>query len=126
MKKRLKRLIDRYLKLVAKIPERHYWPIFIFLSLYFVIPYSEFVVTALILLYLKFEGVFRKFITRITSRLPDWIKVGGSLIFFLVMLDDTLMYATVIGIAYWSNRQIQKQKKLEEKSLNTDVEDLTK
>ena len=126
MKKRLKRLIDRYLKLVAKIPERHYWPMFIFLSLYFVVPYSEFVVTALILLYLKFEGVFRKFITRITSRLPDWIKVGGSLIFFLVMLDDTLMYATVIGIAYWSNRQIQKQKKLEEKSLNTDVEDLTK
>ncbi len=126
MKKRLKRLIDRYLKLVAKIPERHYWPMFIFLSLYFVVPYSEFVVTALILLYLKFEGVFRKFITRITSRLPDWIKVGGSLIFFLVMLDDTLMYATVIGIAYWSNRQIQKQKKLEENSLNTDVEDFTK
>ena len=126
MKKRLKRLIDRYLKLVAKIPERHYWPMFIFLSLYFVVPYSEFVVTALILLYLKFEGVFRKFITRITSRLPDWIKVGGSLIFFLVMLDDTLMYATVIGIAYWSNRQIQKQKKLEQNSLNTDVEDFTK
>ena len=126
MKKRLKRLIDRYVKLVAKIPERHYWPIFIFLSLYFVIPYSEFVVTALILLYLKFEGVFRKFITRITSRLPDWMKVGGSVIFFLVMLDDTLMYATVIGIAYWSNRQIQKQKKIEENSLNTDVEDLTK
>ena len=126
MKKRLKRLIDRYLKLVAKIPERHYWPIFIFLSLYFVVPYSEFVVTALILLYLKFEGFFRKFTSIITSRLPDWIRIGGSVIFFLVMLDDTLMYATVIGIAYWSNRQIQKQKKLEEKSLNTDVEDLTK
>ena len=126
MKKRLKRLIDRYLKLVAKIPERHYWPIFIFLSLYFVVPYSEFVVTALILLYLKFEGFFRKLTSRITSRLPEWIRVGGSIIFFLVMLDDTLMYATVIGIAYWSNRQIQKQKKLEENSLNTDVEDFTK
>ena len=126
MKKRLKRLIDRYVKLVAKIPERHYWPIFIFLSLYFVVPYSEFVVTALILLYLKFEGFFRKLTSRITSRLPDWIRIGGSVIFFLVMLDDTLMYATVIGIAYWSNRQIQKQKKLEQNSLNTDVEDLTK
>ena len=126
MKKRLKRLIDRYVKLVAKIPERHYWPIFIFLSLYFVVPYSEFVVTALILLYLKFEGFFRKFTSIITSRLPDWIRIGGSVIFFLVMLDDTLMYATVIGIAYWSNRQIQKQKKLEENSLNTDVEDFTK
>ena len=126
MKKRLKRLIDRYVKLVAKIPERHYWPIFIFLSLYFVIPYSEFVVTALILLYLKFEGFFRKLISRITSRLPDWIRVGGSIIFFLVMLDDTLMYATVIGIAYWSNMQVQKQKKLEQNSLNTDVEDFTK
>ena len=126
MKKRLKRLIDRYVKLVAKIPERHYWPIFIFLSLYFVVPYSEFVVTALILLYLKFEGFFRKFTSIITSRLPDWIRIGGSVIFFLVMLDDTLMYATVIGIAYWSNRQIQKQKKLEQNSLNTDVEDFTK
>ena len=126
MKKRLKRLIDRYVKLVAKIPERHYWPIFIFLSLYFVVPYSEFVVTALILLYLKFEGFFRKLTSRITSRLPDWIRIGGSVIFFLVMLDDTLMYATVIGIAYWSNRQIQKQKKLEQNSLNTDVEDFTK
>ena len=126
MKKRLKRLIDRYVKLVAKIPERHYWPIFIFLSLYFVVPYSEFVVTALILLYLKFEGFFRKLTSRITSRLPDWIRIGGSVIFFLVMLDDTLMYATVIGIAYWSNRQIQKQKKLEEKTLNTDVEDISK
>ena len=126
MKKRLKRLIDRYVKLVAKIPERHYWPIFIFLSLYFVVPYSEFVVTALILLYLKFEGFFRKLASSITSRLPDWIRIGGSVIFFLVMLDDTLMYATVIGIAYWSNRQIQKQKKLEQNSLNTDVEDFTK
>ena len=99
MKKRLKRLIDRYVKLVAKIPERHYWPIFIFLSLYFVVPYSEFVVTALILLYLKFEGFFRKLASSITSRLPDWIRIGGSVIFFLVMLDDTLMYATVIGLS---------------------------
>ena len=96
------------------------------MSLYFVVPYSEFVVTALILLYLKFEGFFRKFTSIITSRLPDWIRIGGSVIFFLVMLDDTLMYATVIGIAYWSNRQIQKQKKLEQNSLNTDVEDFTK
>ena len=127
MKKRLKRLIDRYVKLVAKIDERHYWPIFIFLSLYFVIPYSEFVITALIIFYFtKGEKLFRKASGAVTRFLPEWIRVGGSVIFFLVMLDDTLMYATVIGIAYWSNRQIQKQKKLEQNSLNTDVEDFTK
>ena len=45
----MKKLIHKYVKLAAKIPERHYWPIFIFLSLYFVVPYSEFVVTALAL-----------------------------------------------------------------------------
>ena len=50
-----KKLILKYAKLAAKIPERHYWPIFIFLSLYFVVPYSEFVVTLLALGYFKFE-----------------------------------------------------------------------
>ena len=111
MKKRLKHLIDRYVKLVAKIPERHYWPLFIFLSLYFVVPYSEFVVTAFILLYFKFEEVFRSIGGKITSVLPEWLRIGGSIIFFLVMLDDTLMYVAIIGIIYWSNKQIQKQKK---------------
>ena len=104
----MKKLFKKYLKFVSNINERHYWPLFIFLSLYFVVPYSEFVVTALILLYFKFENVFRKFGSKITSVLPEWLRIGGSIIFFLVMLDDTLMYLTVIGVAYWSSRQAKK------------------
>ena len=46
--------------LVKRIPERHYWPLFIILSLYFVIPYSEFVVTLAALGYFKFEKSYRK------------------------------------------------------------------
>ena len=106
----MKKLLRRYLNLVAKINERHYWPLFIFLSLYFVVPYSEFVVTALILLYFKFEKFFRKVGEGIAHVLPEWLRIGGSIIFFLVMLDDTLMYLTVIGIAYWSNKQAKKLK----------------
>ena len=104
----MKKLFRKYLKLVSKINERHYWPLFIFLSLYFVVPYSEFVVTAFILLYFKFEKVFRKFGGKITSVLPEWLRIGGSIIFFLVMLDHTLMYLSVIGIAYWTSRQAKK------------------
>ena len=110
----MKKLLRRYLNLVAKINERHYWPLFIFLSLYFVVPYSEFVVTALILLYFKFEKFFRKVGEGIAHVLPEWLRMGGSIIFFLVMLDDTLMYLTVIGIAYWSNKQAKKLKDKEE------------
>ena len=113
----MKKLIRKYLKLVAKIPERHYWPLFIFLSLYFVVPYSEFVVTALILLYFKFEKFFRKVGEGIAHVLPEWLRIGGSIIFFLVMLDDTLMYLTVIGIAYWSNKQAKKLKEKTEDGL---------
>ena len=113
----MKKLFRKYLKLVAKINERHYWPLFIFLSLYFVVPYSEFVVTALILLYFKFERFFRKVGEGIAHVLPEWLRIGGSIIFFLVMLDDTLMYLTVIGIAYWSTKQANKLKKKEENEL---------
>ena len=111
----MKKLIRKYLKLVAKIPERHYWPLFIFLSLYFVVPYSEFVVTALILLYFKFEKFFRKVGEGIVHVLPEWLRIGGSIVFFLVMLNDTLMYAAVIVLAYWSNKQAKKLKETEKK-----------
>ena len=113
----MKKLFRKYLKLVSKIPERHYWPLFIFLSLYFVVPYSEFVVTALILLYFKFEKFFRKVGEGIAHVLPEWLRIGGSIIFFLVMLDDTLMYLSVIGIAYWSNRQAKKLKEKDDDGL---------
>ena len=106
----MKKLARNYLKLAAKIPERHYWPFFIFLSLYFVIPYSEFVVTVLVLLYLKFEKVFRDYFSKIIAPLPEWIRIGGSVIFFLVMLDDTVFYGSIILFALWTNREAKKLK----------------
>jgi len=104
----MKKLIRKYLKLVKRIPERHYWPLFIILSLYFVVPYSEFVVTLGALGYFKFEKAYRRFFAKVISPLPDVIKYGGSIIFFLVMLDDTIFYAAIILGALWSNREAKK------------------
>ena len=104
----MKKLIRKYISLAKRIPERHYWPLFIILSLYFVIPYSEFVVTLGALGYFKFEKSYRKVFAKVISPLPDVIKYGGSVIFFLVMLDDTLFYAAIILGAFWTNRQIKK------------------
>ncbi len=70
-------MIKKYLKLIKRIDERHYWPLFIFLSCYFVIPYSEFVVTALIILYFKFEGQFRRWGARLVKPFPEWLRIGG-------------------------------------------------
>jgi hypothetical protein len=106
----MNKLVRKYLKLVKKIPERHYWPLFIFLSLYFVVPYSEFVVTILALGYFKFEQQYRRLFDKIVSPLPDIIKYGASVIFFLVMLDDTLFYAAIILGALWTNREVKKLK----------------
>ena len=110
----LKKLLGKYISLVKRIPERHYWPLFIILSLYFVIPYSEFVVTLGALGYFKFEKSYRKFFAKVISPLPDVIKYGGSVIFFLVMLDDTIFYASIILLAFWSGRQVKKINKSEE------------
>ena len=107
----MKKLIRKYLNLAAKIPERHYWPIFIFISLYFVVPYSEFIVTLLALGYFKFEKTYRKLFSKIISPLPDVIKYGGSVIFFLTMLDDTLFYAIIILAALWTSKEIKKLEK---------------
>ena len=117
-----KKLFKKYLNLVKKIDERHYWPLFIFLSCYFVVPYSEFVITALIILYFKFEGTFRKIGGRLIKPFPEWIRFGGSTIFFLVMLDDTLAYLSIIAVGIWTNRQLKKQKALEEKQAKEDKE----
>ena len=106
----MKKLVNKYLKLVKKIPERHYWPLFIFISLYFVVPYSEFVVTLIALGYFKFEQQYRKVFGKILSPLPDIIKYGGSVIFFLVMLDDTLFYGAIILAALWSAREAKRIK----------------
>ena len=118
----LKKLFKKYLNLVKKVDERHYWPLFIFLSCYFVVPYSEFVITALIILYFKFEGTFRKIGGRLIKPFPEWIRFGGATIFFLVMLDDTLAYLSIIAVGIWTNRQLKKQKALEEKQAKEDKE----
>ena len=116
----LKKLFNKYLNLVKKIDERHYWPLFIFLSCYFVVPYSEFVITALIILYFKFEAQFRRIGGRLIKPFPEWIRFGGSTIFFLVMLDDTLAYLSIIAVGIWTNRQLKKEKALEEKEAKED------
>jgi len=102
-------IIKRYVSLIKRIPERHYWPLFIFLSSYFVVPYSEFVVTAFILLYFKFERLFRKFGEGLSHVLPEWFRLGGSIIFFLVMIDDTLFYVALIAVGLWSSRMVSKE-----------------
>ena len=117
-----KKLLKKYFDLVKRVDERHYWPLFIFLSCYFVVPYSEFVITALIILYFKFEGTFRKIGGRLIKPFPEWIRFGGSTIFFLVMLDDTLAYLSIIAVGIWTNRQLKKQKALEEKKQQAEDE----
>ena len=117
-----KKLLKKYFNLVKRVDERHYWPLFIFLSCYFVVPYSEFVITALIILYFKFEAQFRKIGGRLIKPFPEWIRFGGSTIFFLVMLDDTLAYLSIIAVGIWTNRQLKKEKALEEKQAKEDKE----
>ena len=106
----MKNLIRKYLKLVKKIPKRHYWPLFIFFSLYNIVPYSEFTVTIFLIGYFKFGDQYRKIFGKIFSPIPDIIKYGVSVIFFLVMLDDTLFYAAIILAALWTNREAKKIK----------------
>ena len=106
----MKKLLHKYLKLVAKIPERHYCPLFIFLSLYFVVPYSEFTVTIFLLGYFKFEDQYRKIFGKILSPIPDIIKYGASVIFFLVIMNDTLIYGAIILAALWSAREAKRIK----------------
>ena len=117
-----KKLFKKYLNLIKRVDERHYWPLFIFLSCYFVVPYSEFVITALVILYFKFEAQFRSIGKRLIKPFPEWIRYGSSTIFFLVMLDDTLAYLTIIAIGMFSARALKKEKALEEKQQQEDDE----
>ena len=98
-----------YVSYLKRIPERQYWPIFIILSLYFVVPMSEITVTLGALLYFKFEKRIRPSLEKLTSRLPDWLRYGGSIIFFLVMIDDTLFYFGLMALAFWSGKQVKKE-----------------
>lgn len=100
---------------LSKIPERHYWPIFVILSLYFIVPMSEITVTLGAIFYFKFENKVRPVIGKLTNRLPDWLKYGGSVLFFLVMIDDTLFYFALIALAFWCSRQVKKQNVIDQK-----------
>jgi len=70
---------------------------------------SEITVTLGALLYFKFEKRARPVIEKLTKRLPDWLRYGGSIIFFLVMIDDTLFYFGLIALAFWSAKQVKKE-----------------
>jgi hypothetical protein len=100
--------IDLYVSYLKRIPERHYFPIFVILSLYFVVPYSEFVVTALAPLYFIFEKQVRWVASKLP--LPDYLRIGGSIIFFLVMIDDYLFYFALMALVAWSAKQVKKNK----------------
>ena len=106
MRKITKHWIDLYVSYLKRIPQRHYFPIFVMLSLYFVVPYSEFVVTALIPIYFFFEKQVRWVMSILP--LPNYLKVGGALIFFLVMIDDYLFYFALIALIAWSAKQVKK------------------
>jgi len=99
--------IDLYVSYLKKIPPRHYFPIFVILSLYFVVPYSEFVVTALAPLYFVFEKQVRWVTNKLP--LPDYLKYGGAIIFFLVMIDDYLFYFALMALIAWSAKQVKKR-----------------
>ena len=83
------------------------------LSLYFVVPMSEITVTLAAILFFKFENKIRPLIAKVLTPLPDWLRYGGSIIFFLVMIDDTLFYFGLIALAFWSSKQVQKENKYE-------------
>lgn len=102
-------LVKKYLRLIKKIPERHYWPIFVIVSLYFIVPMSEIIVTLGAILYFKFENKVRPVIGRLTKRLPNWLTYGGSFIFFLVMIDDTLFYVVLFIMALWGASKVSKE-----------------
>jgi hypothetical protein len=109
-----KKLVRKYVSLLQRIPERHYWPIFIILSLYFIVPMSEITVTIAAILFFKFENQIRPALAKLVKPLPDWLRYGGSVIFFLVMIDDTLFYFALIALAFWSSRQVKKINKIED------------
>ena len=107
----MNKFVEKYVKLLKKIPERQYFPIFVLLSLYFVVPYSEFVVTAIIPLYFIFEKQVRWVCSKIP--MPDYLRIGGSVVFFLVMIDDYLFYFALMALAAWSVKQVNKKKQSE-------------
>ena len=76
---------------------------------------SEITVTLGAVLYFKYESKVRSVIAKVTDKLPPWLTYGGSILFFLVMIDDTLFYAIIILVALWTGRQVKKQNVMDQK-----------
>tara|TARA_A200000159_G_scaffold19460_1_gene16044 strand:- start:511 stop:867 length:357 start_codon:yes stop_codon:yes gene_type:complete len=112
--KRIQTFLKESVGMLSKVPERHYFPIFIIISLYFVVPYSEYVMTAFALLYFFVLEKQVRHLVELIPIPPTW-KIGGSVVFFLVMIDDTLFYFALIGIAFWLSRQARKQNVIDQK-----------
>lgn len=70
---------------------------------------SEIVVTLGAILYFKYETKVRPVIGRLTKRLPNWLTYGGSILFFLVMIDDTLFYVVLFLMAIWGASKTSKE-----------------
>jgi len=45
--------------------------------------------------------------------MPDYLRIGGSVVFFLVMIDDYLFYFAIMMFAAWSAKQVKKRKQVE-------------
>jgi hypothetical protein len=48
--------------------------------------------------------------------MPDYLRIGGSVIFFLVMIDDYLFYFAIMAFAAWSAKQLKKTKRSDEEA----------
>jgi len=104
-------LLSKYWK---KIPERHYFPIFVFSSLFFVI--NELIVITLIVVYIVTEKQIRSATNKIV-KFPEAILWASAIIFFLVMIDDTLLYLFIIAFVAFDTRRKNSRKKTHQDSL---------
>jgi hypothetical protein len=100
------------IKYWKKIPERYYFPIFVFASLFFVL--NELIVLSLIVLYVVGEKYVRNSISKISEDYEGllwWIGI----IFFLVMIDDTLLYLSIMVFIIWDTRKRNLQKRIQKR-----------
>lgn len=92
----------RLIKYCKKIPQRHYFPIFVFSSLLFII--NELIVISLIILYIFAEKQIRSFVGKLTKNHEEVIWIS-FITFFLVMIDDYLLMTIIIFLVIWDNRR---------------------
>jgi hypothetical protein len=90
------------IKYWKKIPQRHYFPIFVFLSLFFVI--NELVVISIIVLYVIAEKQVRNVASKVAKNHEELLWIS-AFIFFLVMVDDTLLYFSIVAFVAWDTRR---------------------